>query len=211
MEAIETIFRFNNFPITGIIHVGACTGEELEEYTNNGVKKVIWIEPNPNNYKELVNNVKDSGIENYTFEYACADTDDLDIDFHVLYDPGNKGCSSLFYPKSRIIGMYQETIKVKSIRLDTLMENNNFDLDHFQLLDMDTQGAEIMVMQGASKVLNHVNYVCAELTFDSIDYHDVPMSEQIINFLDLNGFAHVGTQMGESHWGDGYFVRRSLL
>ena len=39
----------NDFGIkpTGVLHIGANTGQEAEEYYNNGVKKTVWIEANP--------------------------------------------------------------------------------------------------------------------------------------------------------------------
>ena len=39
--------------VTCIIHVGAHRGEEVEQYADMGAKTVIWVEPNPDVFKEM--------------------------------------------------------------------------------------------------------------------------------------------------------------
>ena len=39
--------------VTGIIHVGAHRGEEVEQYSDMDAKTVIWVEPNPDVFKEM--------------------------------------------------------------------------------------------------------------------------------------------------------------
>ena len=46
-------FKKNNIKLTGVIHVGAHRGEEIHQYEDLGVKQVIWVEPNPEIFKEM--------------------------------------------------------------------------------------------------------------------------------------------------------------
>ena len=43
--------------ISGIIHVGANTGQERELYASNGLP-VLWVEPIPDVYEKLVSNLR---------------------------------------------------------------------------------------------------------------------------------------------------------
>ena len=39
--------------LTGVIHVGAHRGEEVNEYEDLGAKQVIWVEANPDVFEEM--------------------------------------------------------------------------------------------------------------------------------------------------------------
>ena len=46
--SVKNIIKNYNLNIKGIIHVGACKGEEIFSYFTNGIKKVVLIEANIN-------------------------------------------------------------------------------------------------------------------------------------------------------------------
>lgn len=83
---------------------------------------------------------------------------------------GNKECSSLLKPQGRFEEWHKETIKVETVKLDTLIESNEFNYSDFQLLDMDTQEAELLVLKGATRVLESVSYVTTEATWKNVEY-----------------------------------------
>lgn len=210
-------FSDNNIKITGAIHVGAHRGEEILEYESLGAKKVIWIEPNPDVFEELEISLSrtDTSVESYGFCVAASDVDQDDVDFHICYGPdagflkGNKGCSSLLKPQGRFESWHKGTIKVETVKLDTLIEENEFNYNDFDLLDMDTQGAELMVLRGASKVLENVKYVTTEATWSNPDYIDNVMFDELKEYLSSHGFDHVETFEHTSDWGDALFVKTS--
>ena len=51
--------------IRGIIHIGAHELEEMNDYLNSGVKKIIWVVANPEKYEfntaEIINLVNSAG------------------------------------------------------------------------------------------------------------------------------------------------------
>lgn len=210
-------FSNNKTQLSGVIHVGAHRGEEILEYEKLGAKKVIWIEPNPEVFEELEISLSrtDTSVESYGFCFAASDLDASEVDFHICYGPdagflkGNKGCSSLLKPIGRFEDWYKKTIKVETIRLDTLMEDNGFDYSEFDLLDMDTQGAELMVLKGASKVLENVKYVTTEATWSNPDYDGNVMFDELKDYLSSFGFEHIETFEHTSDWGDALFVKSS--
>lgn len=208
-------FLEHNIKVSGVIHVGAHRGEEIFYYEKLGAKKVIWIEPNPDVFSELeiALSEAETSIESYGFCVAASDEDLEEVDFHICYGPdagfmiGNKGCSSLLKPKGRFEEWHKKTITVESVKLDTLMDLNNFNYSDFQILDMDTQGAELLVLKGASKVLEHVNYITTEATWSNPDYVDNVMFDELVDYLKFYGFEHQEIVEHTSDWGDVLFVK----
>jgi FkbM family methyltransferase len=210
-------------PVSGVVHVGAHRGEELENYIVDGVQRAVWIEPNPEVYDEMMTHFAAYGwdlenrIKNHTFMLAASDVDDQEVDFYLVYGPdagfmeGNKGCSSMLKPIGRFESWFQKKITATTVTLDTLMERNNLDPSDYQCLMIDTQGAELLVLRGAENLLKHITLIVAEVTFHTPDYEDNPTFEEVRDFLDAHGFSHVTTGFwGDDHQGDGVFIRKEF-
>lgn len=202
--------------ITGIIHVGAHRGEELDSYYNLGAKNLIMIEPNPEVFQEMQDLISNRNydIDIKTFMIAC-DNKISEEDLHLIYGPdagymvGNKGCSSFLKPISnRLKEWYKNTIKVKTISLDTLFEDNNLIFKDYQFLNIDVQGAELRVLEGAQKVLQNVNYINIEVTWNNFDYENNSTLAEVENFISSLGFTMVKLEKMTSDWGDALFKRK---
>ena len=163
MSSQFTYFKKYKVPLRGVIHVGAHRGEEVHQYEELGAKKIIWVEPNPDVFKEMeiLLNDAEAATESAAFEYAASNVDHETVDFNLYYGPdaghltGNKGCSSLLKAKGRFEEWFQETIKVETITIDTLVEENDFEYADYDLLNLDVQGAEMLALEGATKTLNN--------------------------------------------------------
>ena len=213
---IYKYFRDNKVQVEGAIHVGAHRGEEIYDYEKLGAKKVVWIEPNPDVFEELVCFLEnaETSVESTGFCVAAGDSDEEEIDFHVCYGPdagymvGNKGCSSLLKPGSeQMKDWHRKTIKVELAKLDTIMVDNELSFEDYQILDMDTQGAELMVLKGADEVLKNVKYVTTEATWNNPDYEGGVMFDELTKYLNAKGFKHVETFKHTEDWGDALFVK----
>ena len=202
--------------ITGAIHVGAHRAEELDEHTALGAKKIIWVEANPDVFLEMINNLEGSGVENYPFCYACCEIDDQEVEFNIVYGDdagymtGNKGCSSLLKPIGRMEPWHRRTIQADTITLDSLISRNDLEYEDYQLLEIDVQGSEFRVLQGAIETLKHIKYVSLEVTFSNPDYEGVPDWFVIQGFLNMQGFFHKETFMRDEGWGDALFAREGI-
>lgn len=213
----------NNFllgkNVKKVIHVGADRGGELPQYKELGAKKVVWIEANPEVYSELLENIQIMNIidvESLPFNQLISDEDDVETDFNLYYGwdaghlVGNKGMSSILKAKNSWWGSecYRGTIKLNSLTLDTFLERNDLGYD-FDLLNMDTQGAELMISKGATKVLENVKYINSEVTFYNASYHKNPLFEELSKYFESFGFEHVETELSDDkNWGDALFIKR---
>ena len=201
MSSRFSYFEDNSIKINGVVHVGAHRGEEIFEYESLGSECVIWIEPNPDVFLEMqvyLTNAN-SCIESKAFEYAASNVDHQIVDFNIYYGPdagylrGNKGCSSLLKANGRFI--------------DTLLVENNMSYNSFDLLNMDVQGAELLVLQGSEKLLENVKYVTTEATWDNPDYVDNVMYDELKLYLESKGFVEKQIINHSENWGDVLFVK----
>ena len=206
--------------IKNILHVGADRGGELPQYRDMGSEKVVWVEANPEVYAELLENLElmDVGeVKSLPFNQLISDVDDVRTDFNLYYGwdaghlVGNKGMSSLLKAKNSWWGSecYKGTITLESSTLDTFLERKCFGYD-FDMLNMDTQGAELMVCKGATKLLESVRYINSEVTLYKPQYEGNPLFDEIYDFLKLYGFVHIETELsGDGNWGDAIFEKQS--
>ena len=102
---------------------------------------------------------------------------------------------------------YRGTIQLNSLSVDTFLERNEID-NSFDMMDIDTQGAELMVFKGATEVLKKVNVINCEVTFHTPHYHDNTDFDEVYEYLKPFGFKHVHTDYClERNWGDAVFVK----
>lgn len=211
----------NKVQLKGVIHVGAHRGEELAEHVALGAKKIVWIEANPEVYPELLVTLeKSSAVENIPFNALCLDVDDKEVEFHLVYSPhagyfkGNKGSSSILEPLSWMRNRWlrrrhNRSLKLKTVKLDTLLERNSLVFEDYDLLELDTQGSELLVLKGAEKVLEVVDYISIEVTYKDALYKDNPLFEEVNRFLEGKGFVYIEINfpVGILNWGDALYKK----
>lgn len=166
----------------GIIHVGASFGQERDLYKRYNLP-VIWVEPISYVFDVLVSNL--NGYENQkAFKYLVTDKDGVEYPFHISSNEGMS--SSIFdlklhkqlYPAV----YYTNMIKLISITLSSLFENEHLDITQYDSLIMDTQGSELLVLMGAEKLLPHIKYIKTEAA-------DCESYENCCRVDDINAFA----------------------
>ena len=204
--------------INRVLHVGADRGGELPQYKEMGVGEVVWVEANPEVYGELVENLEImniSEVKSLPYNQLISDKDDVELDFNLYYGwdaghlVGNKGMSSLLKAKNSWWGSecYKGTIKLNSLTLYTFLERNELGYS-FDMLNIDTQGAELMVLSGAKKILENVKVINCEVTFFNPQYQDNPKFDEIYEYLQQFGFKHKDTKLClEKNWGDAMFEK----
>ena len=209
----------NRKDIKKVVHVGADRGGELPQYRNMGVEEVVWVEANPEVYQELLENLElmnVSEVKSLPFNQLISDSDDIETDFNIYYGwdaghlVGNKGMSSLLKAKNSWWGSecYRGTVKLQSYTLDTFLEKNSLGYD-YDMLNMDTQGSELMGCKGAVKLLESVKYINSEVTLYNPQYEGNPLFNEIYDFLKPFGFIHIETELsGDGNWGDAVFEKK---
>lgn len=191
--------------VSGVVHVGANTGQEIKSYARYGLN-VVWIEPIPEVFKTLQQNL--AGIKRQVaIQGLVTDVDNKEYEFHVA---NNYGASSSIlelnlhediWPEIR----YEKTIKINSMTLPSLLQANNIDLAKYDTLIMDTQGSELLVLEGAISILEHFTYIKTEVS-DFESYKGCCQLKDIDAFLSKHGYSEYSRHKFVEHpEGGGYY------
>jgi FkbM family methyltransferase len=176
--------------ISGLVHVGANTGQERKLYGRLGLR-VLWIEPIPRVYDRLLTNIEPFPDQR-AIQCLIGDKDDVECEFHIA---NNDGASSsiLELKEHRDVWpgvRYSETITLKTITLTSLFERQRIDPSHYQALIIDTQGSELLVLHGSVLLLGGFTYIKTEVP-DFESYKGCCQLPDMEEFMSKHGYTEV--------------------
>jgi FkbM family methyltransferase len=189
---------------SGIIHVGANTGQEIKLYDGYGLS-VIWIEPIPDIFEKLQANLvgfpKQKAIKG-----LVTDRENVEYHFHLA---NNNGASSsiLDFNLHKDIWpdvTFEKSINLFSKTLPTLLKDHNVTLEDYNMLAIDTQGSELLVLQGSIPILQNFLYIKTEVP-DFEAYKGCCQLKDLELFLGSRGYKEVSRHKFASHPGGGSY------
>lgn len=174
--------------ITGLVHVGANTGQEIKKYNDLGLD-VIWVEPIPEVFKILTHNIKELHKQR-AIQALVTDVDNKIYDFHIS---NNKGKSSSIFDMEGHKDIwpdiyYTDLLKIKSVTLNSLVHQYQIDTESYQALIIDTQGSELLVLKGATDILQYFRYIKIEVP-DFESYTGCCQLPDIAAFMQKHGYS----------------------
>ena len=194
-------------PLSGIMNIGANEGQECSLYQALGAKHVVLVEPIPEVFEKLRNNV--SEYENFcAVEAVCAEKPGEKVSFNVS---SNQGESSSVLSFSKHKDYYPHINMTKTIELVTSTVDDiaaQFPAVHFDALVLDVQGFELNVLKGATNTLKGASVVFSEVS-------EVPLYENACTIIDLMQFLHpLGfgirwAKLNGHQYGDALFIRQN--
>lgn len=207
----KTILETINFTPKGVIHVGACLGEDLDMYLAHGIDNLVFIEGNP----VLIPRLKLKVGSSYpVIQALLSDKTGETVDFflHYSYDRSNMGCSSLFemseqFKKSHPAIQKVGSIKVKTKTLDLALKEGNIDSNRYDFISMDVEGAELKVLHGAKETLKTTKAFLTEFS-DSQRYTGQCVLKDLDEYLSDFGFKRVLTEYFDGKdYGDTLYLK----
>ena len=160
--------------------------------------QAISFEPDPEEFKNLLRQKRDNDT---IFKNAIFDCEG-EIRLYLTRAPG---CSSVFRPNISFLEQFPETERyevvdqqiVSAVTLDSVVSQNAIrDID---FLKIDVQGAELAVLNGATKTLDqHIFGVHVEVEFHEI-YLGQPLFPEIHSCLQKNHDLSL-YDLRKSHW-----------
>jgi len=191
----------------GIIHIGAHLLEERNEYFSLGLDNTIWIEANPIIFEQI----KNVGIHSKEkiFNYAISNIDDEILKLNVTNNGQSSSILELdkhksFYPQIYV----NNVIDVKSKRMDTLLDENSININDYDFLNIDIQGAELLALESFGNKLSFTKYIYVEVNLSNL-YKNCPLIYDIDNFLKKYNFERVETHITEFEWGDAFYIKKN--
>jgi len=190
--------------VAGVVHVGANAGQERDIYDAYGLD-VIWIEPIPKIFNQLNTNIRGFKKQR-AFQALFTDVDDREYEFKIASNNG--ASSSIFdfkqhsevWPSVR----YLDTVLLKSVTLPSFFKKHRLDVSKFQALVLDTQGSELLVLQGSLPILHNFKFVKTEVP-DFESYEGCCQLSDINFFMNQYGYKEFSKRKFASRKGIGNY------
>jgi FkbM family methyltransferase len=179
----------------GVIHVGASTGQERDIYAHFDLP-VVWIEAIPEVYQELVKHLAKGRVTQWAYNYLITDKNNETYEFYVS---NNLWSSSIFFLKGHknLHPMVEigYSIPLLSCTLKRFFEIEEIDLDRYDTLILDVQGAELLVLQGLGDLVDKFKFIrCEAADFEL--YKDGCQLKDLDGFFKVRGYRRAMTWKG---------------
>lgn len=197
--SFSEIVKKYNMNITGIIHIGAHYGEELQDYIDNGINDMILFEPLIDNFNILEENVKNLNVNIWAHQVALGSTSGI---AEMYVSSNEKQSSSILKPKVHLT--HHPNVSFPSTEQVEVKTLDQFETFNFNFINMDVQGYELEVLKGGSKTLEHIDYVYCEVNRDEV-YENNAFIEQIDDYLEKYNLIRVETSWDGGIWGDALY------
>jgi len=176
--------------ITGLIHVGANTGQERTLYAVHGLR-VAWLEPIPDVFETLVKNLADYPKQK-AYRYLVAGEDDREFTLNIS---NYGGVSSSILPLAHHREMWPEVdysgeIKMVATTLPAFLSKERLRLADYQALVLDTQGSEMLILKGAAEILGEFRFIQVEVP-DFEAYGGCCVLPEMNEFMKSHGFREM--------------------
>ena len=184
-----------------IIKVGACRGEGLELWIDQGAKNIILFEPIKDNVTQICKRIRS--------------TDNIAV-YNVAL--GNETGTKLMFTESRgLSGSLLEPnlkqkdfsgIKFEGIERVIIDKLDNFQYDRtlYDYMRIAVSGYELEVLKGAEKSLDHIEIISMQIFREEL-YKGCPLIDEVANYLFERGFELTGVSWRGASWGDANYER----
>lgn len=197
-------------PVTRLAHVGANDGQEIEAYLAAGIRALFLFEPLAEPFARLETRCAALGDAATFHLYRTALGEAVgEAAMHVA--GGAAAASSLLRPAMsrrdrQRLGFEARTETVPVQRLDAIAAL----ADGVDLLVVDVQGFELPVLRGAGALLDRIPFVICELNREPT-YEGSATVADVDALMEARGFRRMATHWPSRNWGDGLYVRTTLV
>lgn len=188
-----------------VVHVGAHFGQEATRYQNMMAARVVWVEASPETFQVLTSNIdraktQTPGLLAGWFsprktEHVCinaliSDNDHEQMEFHIFENDGAANSIFKIDRDNREFDSVRETGQVLTLPVKTLdraLSDAGVDPEDVDVLVLDTQGAELMCLKGAPKLLSSARFIETEISTKPV-YEGGVLLGELEAWLGARGF-----------------------
>jgi FkbM family methyltransferase len=203
--SLSDLFQKYHINPTGVIHIGASTGQEADTYHSHGLK-VIWVEAIREVYKQLCRNVvKYAGT--ICINACVSDKDGEMVNFNISNNEGQSSSMLDFDTHTKehpgVVFTHSTTLHTLTVR--SILKERQIDPEQYDFLNLDIQGAELLALKGTD--LSYIRYIYIEVNEKHL-YKDCPLLPEIDEYLKQFDFERVETKMTGWGWGDAFYIKK---
>jgi FkbM family methyltransferase len=201
---LDKVFQKWKIQPKGIIHIGANFCNERGFYMQAGCddSKVVWVEAIP----EICGRCKQVFPRAIILNEAVSDSE-RDIEFMVSSNNGESSSILDFGEHAQIYPSVKEAgrIKMRTISLPNMLTKYTLDVNSYDFLVMDIQGAEMNALRGMTDIITKFKFVVLEVSIFEL-YKSQGLLNDIMDFLRSYGFSMIDMEMNAEGWGDALFT-----
>jgi FkbM family methyltransferase len=157
----------------GVLHIGAWDAWEAKQYAHYCGGNSIFLEANPNSYSMFKNEIEQFGQKLYNL--AAWNVDNLEMKLYC--PPNNPDSSSLMEQEGNVL-------MTKTITIKTLFEREGLSFSNYDLLNIDTEGAELQVLEGIGDEIKNFTYIIIEVSDLGSEFET-----KVDNYIVSKGFS----------------------
>ena len=177
------------------VHVGAHLAQEREAYEALGLSEVLWIEASTQIYQDLVRRLaQPTGAKTRHTAVNAFASDNAGEQLKLRHFSNDGASNSIFSATPVFRETWPSVIEtgvaeaVTTDTLDRIAEAQGFAAA--DLIAADVQGAELMVLKGATKLLGTAKAVIVEVSMHPY-YDGGVLQPEVRDFLRSRGFVEV--------------------
>lgn len=200
---------------SGVLQVGANVGQEVDAIAGSGAEVAVLVEPLKGPYTALAEKVRGrKGL--IAVRCLCSSTTGAIVRFNVA---SNEGMSSSILEPLAHVDIVPEVsfpgaIELRTIPVDDLIADMALKMSRpfsrINTMILDVQGAEHLVLQGATRTLRHVHHIYTEVNLGGLYRNDMAL-DALQQFLSERGFQITWLELSRKGWGDALFTRREFF
>jgi FkbM family methyltransferase len=178
-------------------HVGEWTRDCLEIFPTS-----TYYLFEPTKYNSLIE--LDLSTENVNVHYLILNEKEVEVDWY------SKDCTgdSMFREKSHhYVGT--EPCKKPSYPLDDVLGQLELEETSRIFMKMDTQGSEIPILKGATRILKNVDFILMEVPFFGQYNEGVPTFNEHVQFMDSIDF--IPFEMVQTHFFHEFMIQMDIV
>ena len=199
----NTLLTKYDVRISGVLHVGAHWGEEYLVYIENGINRVVFIEPIKENFQVLEDRFGAMGDVVLINKGAGSEQQEL----HAYKASNNLVSTSVLKPKRHLtqhpdVSFDDGETVIEIDRIDNMLD----DIVPYNFMNVDVQGYELEVFKGAGEFLGQIDFIMTEVNRDEV-YENCAQVEEIDEYLSKYKFKRVETTWAGDCWGDAFYIK----
>lgn len=206
---LDAELRRFGIPRRGVIQIGAHEGQEVAAVAAMGFRAIHLVEANPDVFDRLT--AATASLPDTTWAQVAITDRNGEVTLNVADFDQSSSLLDLkhhrdIFPKIDVA----KRITVAGRTLDEHLKAERLAAGDYNVLMMDTQGAEFSILRGASAYLERCDAILMEVNLAEL-YEGCAEVETIDAYLFDRGFVRVRTGLWSRHWGDALYVRSTFV